>query len=98
MLGPNVQLLTPLHPLDAEERISGLEYGKPITIGDKVWIGGGAIILQFTSLLDLLVVTIIALKENQSIITRTSRSVSRLVFSLALPSLFLYPTELQDTK
>ncbi|MGT2785519.1 sugar O-acetyltransferase [Streptococcus merionis] len=45
MLGPNVQLLTPLHPLDAEERIAGLEYGAPITIGDNVWIGGGAIIL-----------------------------------------------------
>lgn len=50
MLGPNVQLLTPLHPLDAEERISGLEYGKPITIGDKVWIGGGAIILPGVTL------------------------------------------------
>lgn len=45
MLGPNVQLLTPLHPLSAQERISGLEYGKAITIGDNVWIGGGAIIL-----------------------------------------------------
>ena len=50
MLGPNVQLLTPLHPLDAEERISGLEYGAPITIGDNFWAGGGAIILPGVTL------------------------------------------------
>lgn len=50
MLGTNVQLLTPLHPLNARERIAGLEYGKPITIGDNVWIGGGAIILAGVSL------------------------------------------------
>lgn len=45
MCGPNVQIYTAGHPLDASERISGLEYGKPIVIGDNVWIGGGAIIL-----------------------------------------------------
>lgn len=50
MLGPNVQSLTPLHPLSAQERISGLEYGKAITIGDNVWIGGGAIILPGVTL------------------------------------------------
>lgn len=56
MLGPNVQLLTPLHPLDAKERISGLEYGAPITIGDNVWIGGGAIVLPGVTLGDNVVV------------------------------------------
>lgn len=45
MIGPNCQFLTPLHPLDAKERISGLEYGAPITIGDNVWLGGGVTIL-----------------------------------------------------
>lgn len=45
MLGPNVQLLTPLHPLDPDERNAGQEYGAPITIGDNFWAGGGAIIL-----------------------------------------------------
>jgi maltose O-acetyltransferase len=44
MLGPNVQLLTPLHPLDAAERVKGPEYAKPIAIGSRVWIGGGAIV------------------------------------------------------
>ncbi len=42
--GPGVQILTPLHPLDAELRRRD-EYGKPITIGSDVWVGGGAIIL-----------------------------------------------------
>lgn len=44
-IGPNVQLLTPLHPLDAEARRAHLEAAKPITVGDNVWIGGGAILL-----------------------------------------------------
>lgn len=56
MLGPNVQLYTALHPLDAEERIAGLEYGAPITIGDNVWIGGGAMILAGVTLGDNVVV------------------------------------------
>lgn len=44
MLAPNVQLYTATHPTDAELRISGAEFGKPIRIGHNVWIGGGAII------------------------------------------------------
>ncbi len=50
MLGPNVQLLTPLHPLDPDERNSGLEYGSPITIGDNFWAGGGVTILPGVTL------------------------------------------------
>ncbi|MGT2843762.1 sugar O-acetyltransferase [Streptococcus hongkongensis] len=56
MFGPNCQLLTPLHPLDAEERIAGLEYGAPITIGDNVWLGGGVTILPGVTLGDNVVV------------------------------------------
>ncbi len=44
MLGPNVQIYTAMHPLEAKARNSGKEFGKPITIGNDVWIGGGAII------------------------------------------------------
>ncbi|HFI0351072.1 TPA: sugar O-acetyltransferase [Streptococcus suis] len=50
MLGPNVQLLTPLHPLVPDERNSGLEYGAPITIGDNFWAGGGVTILSGVTL------------------------------------------------
>ncbi|WP_294139953.1 sugar O-acetyltransferase [uncultured Sanguibacteroides sp.] len=44
LLGPNVSLFTAGHPLEADERIKGLEYAYPITIGNNVWIGGGTII------------------------------------------------------
>jgi maltose O-acetyltransferase len=44
-IGPNVQLLTPTHPLDPEIRRSGLEAAEPITIEDNVWLGGGVIVL-----------------------------------------------------
>ena len=44
-IGPNVQLLTPTHPLEPGPRRDKLEAAKPITIGNNVWIGGGAIIL-----------------------------------------------------
>ncbi|HVF65386.1 MAG TPA: sugar O-acetyltransferase [Casimicrobiaceae bacterium] len=44
LFAPLVQVYTATHPLSAIERRSGLEFGKPITIGDDVWIGGGAII------------------------------------------------------
>ncbi len=44
-IGPNVQLLTPTHPLEPGPRRDRLEAAKPVTIGDNVWIGGGAIVL-----------------------------------------------------
>lgn len=52
MIGPNCQFLTPLHPLDPDERNSGLEYGTPITIGDNFWAGGGVTILPGVTLGD----------------------------------------------
>lgn len=45
MLAPNVQIYTATHPIDIKGRYSGRELGYAITIGNKVWIGGGAIIL-----------------------------------------------------
>lgn len=44
-IGPNVQLLTPTHPVEPQPRRDKLEAAKPITIGDNVWLGGGAIVL-----------------------------------------------------
>jgi len=43
-LAPGVHIYTATHPLEAQERISGAEFGKPVTIGDNVWIGGRAVI------------------------------------------------------
>lgn len=44
LLGPGVHIYTATHPLDSEERLAGKESGKPVIIGDNVWIGGRSII------------------------------------------------------
>ena len=44
LLGPNVQIYTAAHPIDPKGRLTGKEFGKPIIIGNNVWIGGGTII------------------------------------------------------
>jgi maltose O-acetyltransferase len=44
LCGPNVQIYAATHPLEAALRIQGPELARPVTIGDNVWIGGGAII------------------------------------------------------
>lgn len=44
LFGPAVQIYTPLHPLNAQQRRLA-EFGKPVEIGCDVWVGGGAIIL-----------------------------------------------------
>jgi maltose O-acetyltransferase len=44
MIAPRVSIFTATHPLDAETRIAGYEFAKPVTIGNKVWIGGHAVI------------------------------------------------------
>jgi len=45
MIGPNVQIYTAAHQLQAEPRNEGQEVAKSITIEHSVWIGGGAILL-----------------------------------------------------
>ncbi|MGH3983823.1 MAG: sugar O-acetyltransferase [Pseudonocardiaceae bacterium] len=49
-IGPNVQLLTPTHPVEPEPRRAKLEAAQPITIGDNVWLGGGTIVLPGVSI------------------------------------------------
>lgn len=44
LLAPKVCIFTATHPLEADIRSTFLEYAKPVTIGDDVWIGGGAVI------------------------------------------------------
>jgi len=44
LFGSGVQILTPLHPTNAELRRQQ-EFGKPISIGSDVWVGSGALIL-----------------------------------------------------
>lgn len=44
LLGPRVSLFTASHPIDSQVRATGLECGRPIVIGDDVWIGGSTIV------------------------------------------------------
>lgn len=44
-IGPNVQLLTPTHPLDPDLRRAKWEAAEPIVLADNVWLGGGVIVL-----------------------------------------------------
>ena len=44
-IGPAVQIYAADHPRDVETRRAGFEFGRPVRIGQDVWIGGGAIIL-----------------------------------------------------
>ncbi len=45
-IGPNCGFYTAEHPLDFETRNKGLEFAKPITVGDNVWIGGGVSVVS----------------------------------------------------
>jgi len=49
LLGPAVQIYTALHPMNARERRQA-EFGRPVSIGSDVWVGGGAIILPGVSI------------------------------------------------
>lgn len=56
LIAPQAGIYTAAHPLDAAVRRSGLEYGRPVTIGNDVWMGGGARILPGVTLGDNVVV------------------------------------------
>ncbi len=56
LFGPNVQIYTATHPLDHNERATGLEYAKAIKIGDDVWIGGSVVICPGVSIGDRTVI------------------------------------------
>lgn len=49
-LAPLVQLVTATHPVDPGSRRDGWEYAEPVTIGDNVWLGAGAIVCPGVSI------------------------------------------------
>lgn len=55
-IAPRVSILTATHPIEASLRIAGPEYGAPVTIGDNVWLGAGAIVNPGVTLGDNVVV------------------------------------------
>lgn len=52
LFGPNVQIYTATHPVNYKERASGLEYAKPISIGEDVWVAGSVVICPGVSIGD----------------------------------------------
>ncbi len=49
-IAPNCGFYTAGHPIDAVERNKGLEYARPISVGDNVWIGAGVSVLPGVSI------------------------------------------------
>lgn len=45
LIGPNCGFYTACHPIDPEQRRTGTEFARPITIGSNVWFGGGCTVL-----------------------------------------------------
>lgn len=55
-IAPNCGFYTAGHPLDYESRNKGLEYAKPIEVGNNVWIGGNVVVLPGVSIGDNVVI------------------------------------------
>lgn len=45
MVGPNCGFYTACHPIDPQQRREGIEFARPITVGNDVWFGGGCTVL-----------------------------------------------------
>ena len=55
-IGPNCGFYTAGHPVDAPTRNSGLEYAKPIKVGNDVWIGGNVCVMPGVTIGDNVVI------------------------------------------
>jgi len=44
LFGPGVHIYAATHSMSRAQRRTGLEFGKPVTIEDDVWVAGGAIV------------------------------------------------------
>ena len=55
-IAPQCGFYTAGHPLDRETRIAGIEFAKPITVGDDVWIGGGVKVMPGVTIGDNVVI------------------------------------------
>lgn len=55
-IAPNCGFYTAGHPIDVEKRNKGLEYAKPIEVGNNVWIGGNVVVLPGVKIGDNVVI------------------------------------------
>ena len=56
LLAPGVHIYTATHPVNAVERAEGKEYGRPVRIGDNVWLGGRSVIMPGVTISDNVIV------------------------------------------
>lgn len=56
LIGPDVKIYTPQHPMDFVLRRLPMEYAYPVTIGEDCWIGGGVVICPGVTIGDRCVV------------------------------------------
>ena len=52
MIGPNCGFYTAAHPIDPTDRKAGIEFAKPITVGNNVWFGGNVCVMPGVSIGD----------------------------------------------
>ncbi len=45
MIDPNCGFYAAGHPTDPEQRAAGLQFSRPITVGNRVWFGGNVVVL-----------------------------------------------------
>ncbi|MCH3965036.1 MAG: sugar O-acetyltransferase [Clostridium sp.] len=50
LFAPHVQIYAAEHPLDVERRTAMIGLGRPVTVGDNAWIGGGSILVPGVTL------------------------------------------------
>lgn len=55
-VGPNCGFYTACHPIDAEQRRNGIEFAKPIKVGNDVWFGGGVTVVPGVTIGDNVVI------------------------------------------
>jgi maltose O-acetyltransferase len=70
LVGPGVLISTASHPLEPDLRVKGIETARPITIGNNVWIGMGAMILDGVTIGDNAVIGAGAV-VNKDVLTNT---------------------------
>ena len=51
-IGPQCGIYTAVHPADPVQRAAGLEYARPVTVGNDVWMGGHVTVLPGVSIGD----------------------------------------------
>lgn len=55
-IAPNCSFYTAGHPIDSKTRNKGLEFAKPIKVGNNVWIGGNVVVLPGVTIGDNVVI------------------------------------------